>query len=90
MSIPSSSVLRAWVKKLYTGAVNDYMAGSSPRRADRSQLYALLTAALRGICRRTNRPYQDVDGDDLIGENRHLLGWRGDELVACAHFEKRR
>jgi ElaA protein len=48
------------------------------------QLYALLT--LRGLCRRTNCPYQDVDGDDLIGENRHLLGWRGDELVACARF----
>ncbi len=51
------------------------------------QLYALLQLRC-AICRRTNLPYQDVDGDDLIGENRHLLGWRGDELVAYARILK--
>ncbi len=32
--------------------------------------------------------YQDVDGDDLVGENRHLLGWRDGELVAYARILK--
>lgn len=32
--------------------------------------------------------YQDVDGDDLCGENRHLLGWRNGELVAYARILK--
>lgn len=33
-------------------------------------------------------PYQDIDGDDLIGENRHILGWRDNELVAYARILK--
>ena len=32
--------------------------------------------------------YQDIDGDDLVGENRHLLGWRDGELVAYARILK--
>lgn len=35
-----------------------------------------------------NCPYLDVDGDDLQGENRHILGWHGDELVAYARILK--
>ncbi len=30
--------------------------------------------------------YQDVDGDDLVGENRHLLGWRDGGLVPYARI----
>ncbi|MCP5700044.1 GNAT family N-acetyltransferase, partial [Klebsiella pneumoniae] len=33
-------------------------------------------------------PYQDIDGDDLVGENRHILGWRDNELVAYARILK--
>jgi ElaA protein len=33
-------------------------------------------------------PYQDIDGDDLIGENRHILGWKDNELVAYARILK--
>jgi len=32
--------------------------------------------------------YLDVDGDDLVGENRHLLGWRDNQLVAYARILK--
>ncbi|MBV7406221.1 GNAT family N-acetyltransferase [Enterobacter sp. ENT03] len=32
--------------------------------------------------------YLDVDGDDLVGENRHLLGWRENQLVAYARILK--
>jgi len=34
-------------------------------------------------------PYQDIDGDDLIGENRHILGWKDNALVAYARILKR-
>lgn len=52
------------------------------------QLYALLKLRCEVFIVEQNCPYQDVDGDDLIGENRHLLGWRGDELVAYARILK--
>ncbi|MEB7597926.1 GNAT family N-acetyltransferase [Raoultella terrigena] len=51
-------------------------------------LYALLKLRCEVFVVEQNCPYQDVDGDDLIGENRHLLGWRGDELVAYARILK--
>ncbi len=35
-----------------------------------------------------NCPYQDIDGDDLTGDNRHILGWKNDELVAYARILK--
>lgn len=52
------------------------------------QLYALLKLRCEVFVVEQNCPYQDVDGDDLIGENRHLLGWRGDKLVAYARILK--
>ncbi|MGE0969737.1 GNAT family N-acetyltransferase [Klebsiella sp. WOUb02] len=52
------------------------------------QLYALLKLRCEVFVVEQNCPYLDVDGDDLIGENRHLLGWRGDELVAYARILK--
>lgn len=64
------------------------MAGSSPRRTDRPQLYAVLKLRCAVFVVEQSCVYQDVDGDDLVGENRHLLGWRGDELVAYARILK--
>ncbi|MDR3105450.1 MAG: GNAT family N-acetyltransferase [Yokenella regensburgei] len=52
------------------------------------QLYALLQLRCAVFVVEQTCPYQDVDGDDLIGENRHILGWRGDELVAYARILK--
>ena len=47
------------------------------------QLLALRNAVFiieqRCIC-------QDIDGADLIGDNRHLLGWFDDRLLACARI----
>lgn len=64
------------------------MAGSSPRRTDRPQLYAVLKLRCAVFVVEQSCVYQDIDGDDLVGENRHLLGWRGDELVAYARILK--
>ncbi len=36
-----------------------------------------------------NCPYQDIDGDDLTGDNRHILGWKNDELVAYARISEK-
>ena len=48
------------------------------------QLYALLKLRGEVFVVEQQCVYQDVDGDDLVGENRHLLGWRDGELVAYA------
>ena len=40
-----------------------------------SQLYALLQLRCAVFVVEQNCPYQDIDGDDLEGENRHILGW---------------
>ncbi len=47
-----------------------------------SQLYALLQLRCAVFVVEQNCPYQDIDGDDLTGDNRHILGWKNDELVA--------
>lgn len=52
------------------------------------QLYALLKLRCEVFVVEQTCPYLDVDGDDLVGENRHLLAWRGDELVAYARILK--
>ena len=46
-----------------------------------SQLYAFAVFVVEQNC-----PYQDIDGDDLTGDNRHILGWKNDELVAYARI----
>ena len=53
------------------------------------QLYAVLKLRCAVFVVEQTCAYQDVDGDDLVGENRHLLGWSGDELVAYARVLKR-
>ena len=39
-----------------------------------SQLYALLQLRCAVFVVEQNCPYQDIDGDDLPGDNRHILG----------------
>ena len=53
-----------------------------------SELYALLKLRCEVFVVEQNCVYLDVDGDDLIGENRHLLGWRDNQLVAYARILK--
>ncbi|MFK3707199.1 ElaA protein [Raoultella sp. BIGb0138] len=53
-----------------------------------TQLYAFLKLRCEVFVVEQTCPYLDIDGDDLVGENRHLLGWRGDELVAYARILK--
>ena len=52
------------------------------------QLYALLKLRSEVFVVEQQCVYQDVDGDDLVGENRHLLGWRDGELLAYARILK--
>ncbi|WP_054179277.1 GNAT family N-acetyltransferase [Trabulsiella odontotermitis] len=52
------------------------------------QLYALLQLRCEVFVVEQTCPYQDIDGEDLVGENRHILGWRGDQLVAYARILK--
>ena len=52
------------------------------------QLYALLKLRCAVFVVEQNCPYQDIDGDDLVGENRHILGWYNDKLVAYARILK--
>ena len=52
------------------------------------QLYAILELRCAVFVVEQRCPYQDVDGDDLSGENRHILGWHNDELVAYARILK--
>ena len=51
-------------------------------------LYALLKLRCEVFVVEQTCPYQDIDGDDLTGENRHILGWKDNELVAYARILK--
>ncbi|WP_067705680.1 GNAT family N-acetyltransferase [Erwinia sp. ErVv1] len=51
-----------------------------------AQLYQLLALRSAVFVVEQNCPYQDVDGIDLLGENRHLLGMLDNKLVACARL----
>ncbi len=52
------------------------------------ELYALLKLRCEVFVVEQTCPYLDIDGDDLIGENRHILGWQDDRLVAYARILK--
>lgn len=41
-----------------------------------ADLYALLKLRCEVFIVEQTCPYLDVDGDDLVGQNRHLLGWK--------------
>ena len=51
-------------------------------------LYALLKLRCEVFVVEQTCPYQDIDGDDLLGENRHIHGRRNIELVAYARILK--
>lgn len=51
-------------------------------------LYAVLQLRCTVFVVEQNCVYQDIDGDDLVGENRHILGWRDGQLVAYARILK--
>ena len=53
-----------------------------------SALYELLKLRCEVFVVEQHCVYQDVDGEDLIGENRHLLGWRDNQLVSYARILK--
>ena len=53
-----------------------------------SQLYALLQLRCAVFVVEQNCPYQDIGGDDLEGDNRHILGWHNGTLVAYARILK--
>ncbi|SUH14585.1 ElaA protein [Salmonella enterica subsp. enterica] len=54
------------------------------------QLYALLKLRCAVFVVEQRCPYLDVDGDDLVGDNRHILGWHQGELGGvCEDSEKR-
>lgn len=52
------------------------------------QLYALLQLRCAVFVVEQNCFYQDIDGDDLTGDNCYIFGWKNDELVAYARILK--
>lgn len=56
---------------------------------DVPMLYALLQLRCAVFVVEQTCPYLDIDGDDLVGENRHVLGWRDGRLVAYARILKK-
>lgn len=51
-----------------------------------AQLYRLLALRNAVFIVEQQCPYLDIDGVDLAGDNRHLLGILDDQLVACARI----
>lgn len=58
----------------------------SQSELDVQTLYTLLALRNAVFIVEQNCPYQDLDGQDLQGANRHILGWREGELIACARI----
>lgn len=52
------------------------------RELDTHELYALLELRTRVFVVEQNCPYQEVDGQDLVGDTCHLLAWRDGQLLA--------
>ncbi|WP_312739170.1 GNAT family N-acetyltransferase [Cedecea neteri] len=53
-----------------------------------TDLYALLALRCEVFIVEQRCAYLDVDGEDLVGENRHILGWRDGKLIAYARILK--
>lgn len=53
---------------------------------DVNSLYSMLALRNAVFIVEQNCPYQDSDGEDLVGENRHILGWQDNKLVAYARI----
>ncbi|USD65566.1 GNAT family N-acetyltransferase [Vibrio sp. SCSIO 43136] len=50
------------------------------------QLYELLKLRVDVFVVEQNCPYPELDGKDTLTSTYHLLGYQGDELVACARL----
>ncbi|QDY42507.1 GNAT family N-acetyltransferase [Candidatus Pantoea soli] len=50
------------------------------------QLYTLLALRNQVFIVEQNCPYQDIDGQDLTAENRHILGYLDGKLLAYARL----
>ena len=50
------------------------------------QLYQLLKLRNEVFIVEQNCVYQDIDGQDLAGNNRHIMAWQTNELVAYARI----
>ena len=48
---------------------------------DKRELYALLELRSRVFVVEQHCPYQDVDGQDLLGDTCHLLAWQDERLL---------
>lgn len=46
------------------------------------QLYQLLKLRNEVFIVEQNCVYQDIDGQDLVGDNRHIMAWQANQLVA--------
>ncbi len=53
-----------------------------------AQLYAILALRSEVFVVEQSCVYQDIDGCDLIGENRHVIGWQNGEPVAYLRILK--
>lgn len=53
---------------------------------DTATLYALLRLRNAVFIVEQRCLYQDIDGWDLRGDNRHILAWKGGQLAACARL----
>ncbi|WNN43100.1 MULTISPECIES: GNAT family N-acetyltransferase [Winslowiella] len=49
-----------------------------------AQLYAILALRSRVFVVEQHCAYQDIDGADLAQDNRHIIGWLDDKIVAYA------
>ncbi|TKI04231.1 GNAT family N-acetyltransferase [Martelella alba] len=50
------------------------------------QLYDILALRCAVFVVEQNCPYQDLDGQDLVGDNRHVAGYLDGRLAACARI----
>ncbi|UYZ84409.1 GNAT family N-acetyltransferase [Entomomonas sp. E2T0] len=50
------------------------------------QLYQLLKLRNEVFIVEQNCVYQDIDGQDLMSENRHIMAWQANQLVAYARI----
>lgn len=56
------------------------------RQLSAAMLYQLLALRNAVFVVEQRCPYLDIDGADLIGENRHVIGTLDGQLVACARI----
>ncbi len=56
------------------------------RELDVPQLYAMLALRNAVFIVEQNCVYQDIDGADLAEDNRHILGFLENNIVACARI----